>query len=71
MSCPKLEQSFVMAIFTIFESTQQQGWEFHFNKIFCKLSFLKISKKKITKIVVSPILKKFGHSQSDFSGIFF
>ena len=34
-----------MAIFAIFESTQLLGWEFHLNKLFCNLSFLKISKK--------------------------
>ena len=35
-----------MAILAIFESTQLQVWEFHFNEFFCNLSFLKISKKK-------------------------
>ena len=41
----EFEQSFLMEIFAIFESTKLQGWEFHFNKLFCNLSFMKISKK--------------------------
>ena len=31
---PKFEQSFLMAKFAIFESTQLQGWEFHLNELF-------------------------------------
>ena len=46
---PKFEQSFLMVIVAIFESTQLQGWEFHFIKLFCNLSFLKISKIKSQK----------------------
>ena len=42
-----------MAIFANFESRQLQVWEFHFNELFCILSFLEISKKNHTNRRIS------------------